>query len=225
MEQHLAEWERVHASRPWGLYPSEDLVRFMTRTFRDHPDRGAVRVLDVGCGPGANLVFLVREGFNVSGIDGSRTALDKAEKRFIDEKVPGYPERLEMRQGNFATLPWADETFDVAVDMESIYANPMSVIRSCVDEVRRVLKPGGRFFSKMFGTETTGFGTGERFEENTSRNPTEGPCGGYGFAHFFTEAEIRDLLAEFDSVDIDWLHRSDRSGQVSIFEWIVSARK
>lgn len=225
MERHLEGWERVHASRPWGLYPSEDLVRFMTRTFRDVSDRENIRVLDVGCGPGANLVYLGREGFSISGIDGSRTALQKAEQRFVDERIPGYPERVELVEGNFATLPWPDGTFDVAIDMESIYANPMDVIRSCIDDVRRVLKPGGWFFAKMFGTKTTGYGTGERVEENTSRNPTEGPCGGYGFAHFFTEEEVRTVLSGFESLSIDWLHRSDRSGSVSIFEWIVSARK
>lgn len=225
MQRHLEGWETVHSSRPWGEHPSEDLIRFMVRRYRDTVDRSAIRIIDIGCGPGANLTFLAREGFTLAGIDASDTAISNARQRIQDAGIEIDDAALDLRQGNFAALPWSDESFDVAIDMESIYANPMAVIRSCIGEAHRVLKPGAVFFGKMFGVETTGYGTGEIYETNTSRDPSEGPCGGFGFAHFFTREEIEKVFSEFSDLSIDWLHRTDKGGTVSIFEWIVTATK
>jgi len=225
MQRHIANWEQVHSTRPWGLYPSEDLIRFVTRRYRDAADRSAIRIIDIGCGPGANLTYLGREGFMLAGIDASTTALKNAKERFRAAGLEFDDRSLDLCQGNFAELPWPDESFDVAIDMESIYANPMEIIRACVGEAHRVLKPGAVFFGKAFGTETTGYGTGEIYEPNTSRNPVGGPCGGFGFAHFFTREEIEDVFSGFSELSIDWLHRTDRGESISIFEWIVTAVK
>ena len=52
------QWETLFASRAWGRYPPEELVRFVARSFGDAPDRASVRILELGCGPGANVWFL-----------------------------------------------------------------------------------------------------------------------------------------------------------------------
>jgi hypothetical protein len=55
-------WEQIFASREWGKYPPEHVVRFVARNFYRVPDRKQVRLLEVGCGPGAN-VWASSEGF------------------------------------------------------------------------------------------------------------------------------------------------------------------
>ncbi|MFQ5763870.1 MAG: methyltransferase domain-containing protein [Rhodospirillales bacterium] len=224
-EAHLERWNDVFESRDWGRYPPEELIRVVARNFGDAPERGDVRFLEVGCGPGANLWFLRREGFAVAGIDGSQAAIEQARARLAAEGLDDPPDRIDLRQGNFASLPWADESFDAVVDIEAIYANEMSTIRSCVAEVHRVLKPGGVFFGKMFGIKTTGHGTGDPIEDNTTGDPAEGPCAGFGLCHFFTEAELAEVFGRFASLSVDWVHRSDHEQTISIFEWLVSARK
>ncbi len=224
-EVHLKRWDDVFESRDWGRYPPEELIRFVARNCRDVPERSEVRFLEVGCGPGANLWFLCREGFTVAGIDGSDAAIAQARERLATEGLVDTPDQVDLRRGNFASLPWNDESFDVVFDIEAIYANEMATIRSCVAEIHRVLKPGGEFFGKMFGTKTTGFGTGDPIEGNTTRDPTEGPCAGFGLCHFFTEAELRELFRQFTSLSLDWVHRSDHEQTISIFEWLVTARK
>lgn len=225
IEAHMSGWNDVYATRAWGRYPPEDLVRFMARKF-SHLDRpGDTRVLEVGCGAGANIWFLAREGYQVAGIDGSEKAVDLARKRLEEECVPGIAERADLRQGNFATLPWTHETFDAVVDIEAIYANTMATIRATITEVHRVLKPRGYFFGKMFSTQTSGHQTGEEIELNTSLNPTVGGCAGFGLSHFFTEGELRELFSEFSAFDLDWTSRSDRGQTETVFEWLVTAQK
>lgn len=218
-------WEQIFASRAWGDYPPEELVRFIARSFRSVPNKSEVRVLEIGCGPGPNIWYLVREGFTVAGIDGSPTAIRQAEERLIAEGLPHEKPRVDLKVGNFASLPWADESFDAVIDVEALYANLMANIRASIAEIRRTLKPGGLFFGKMFGAQTTGSDSGEMIEPGTCITPKTGPCAGNDVSHFFTREEFKYLFAGFRELCIDQTARTDHNGKVQIFEWIVSARK
>jgi SAM-dependent methyltransferase len=221
---HLARWDAVHEARAWGRYPPEELVRFVGRRYFQCADRQSLRFLEMGCGQGANLWFLLREGFGVAGIDGSPAAIRKCGDRLRAEGLPTEPPACELRAGDFSLLPWSDQSFDVVIDIESIYANPLRTIIASVAEASRVLKPGGIMFAKMFGSETTGAGSGELLEPGTTFDPAIGPLAGHGVAHFFTASEIRDLFEAFASVQVGWARRGSDAG-TEVFEWIVEACK
>lgn len=222
-ESSIQTWESVFASRPWGRYPCEELVRFVSRNFAGVPDRAQVRLLDFGCGPGRNVWFMAREGFSVAGIDGSPTAIRQAVDRLAADGLPSVPPRVDLRCGNFCSLPWDDASFDGVVEAEALCANSLAIIRECLAEIHRVLKPGGLFFGRMFGDETTGAYTGEQIEPGTSANPLTGPCAGYGVIHFFKQTEFEELFSKFELVSIETLSRTDKG--TKLFEWLVTARK
>lgn len=222
--QNLAHWDSIFRSRGWGRYPPEELVRFVARTFPER-EAGKQSALEVGCGPGANLWYLAREGFGLAAIDGSEHAISLAKQRLVDE-LPGKADKAaDLRVGNFASLPWKAESFDLAIDIEALSANTSAVIIATLGEVHRVLKPGGWFFSKMFGPETSGATSGNILEPGTTESPSEGPLAGIGLIHVFTRDELTRLFAGFSELRLDWVHRSDRNGQYSVFEWLVQARK
>ena len=56
-----ATWEEVFRQQEWGKYPGEDLIRFVARNFYNVEKRSDIKILEVGCGPGANLWFIARE--------------------------------------------------------------------------------------------------------------------------------------------------------------------
>src|ERR1035437_2138035 len=60
---------------PWEGGPRSELVE-LVRTGRLEP----CRALDLGCGSGANAVFLAKHGFEVTGVDFAAAALDKADR-------------------------------------------------------------------------------------------------------------------------------------------------
>jgi SAM-dependent methyltransferase len=223
-ERNIAGWDQLFANLNWGKYPPEELIRFIARTFPEIEKRTFLCALEVGCGPGANLWYLAREGFKIAGIDGSARAIDLARQRLRAEKL-NVPCKADLRVGNFATLPWAADQFDVVIDIEAIYCNTMPIIRSVIAEIERVLKPGGWFFAKMFGPKTTGATSGSRLEVRTTEKPLTGPLAGMGVTHVFTEREIRKEFSGFAELCLDWVHRSDRNGRFSVFEWLVQARK
>ena len=219
--QNLALWDRIFGARAWGRYPPEELIRFIARTYREPAARRSIRILEMGCGPGANIWYLVREGFKVSGIDGSKNAIKIAAERLEAEGLAN----ADLRVGNFASLPWVNETFDAVIDIEALSANLVPVIQSTILEVYRVLKPGGWYFGKMFGTETTGILSGRLLEPRTTENATEGPLADIGSVHAFDEQEIRTEFAGFSELRLDWVRRSDGGGAHQIFEWLVQARR
>jgi SAM-dependent methyltransferase len=205
---YIQHWDDKFSTRAWGRYPPEDLVRFMGRQFAGR-DRTAVSVLEVGCGPGANLWFLHREGYKVSGIDGSPAAIRIAEERLATENKGLNKHAPDLRVGNFATLPWADSQFDVVLDIFAIYANTLPVIDQVVSEVYRVLKPGGLFYSKLWGRNCTGYGQGREIEPGTYDDIPAGPCQDMGVSHFFDRAEIDRVFSRFSVRTVDVLTRTE----------------
>lgn len=217
--KYTEHWDEKFRNRSWGRYPPEDLVRFMGRHFRD-ADKSTVKVLETGCGPGANLWFMHREGFAVHGIDVSATAIDIAKARLAHENARISSPVADLRVGNFNNLPWPDCIFDVVVDIFALYANTTDIIRQSLTEIARVLKPGGLFYSKLWGRNTTGFGQGLQLEPGTFDAIPEGPCRQMGVTHFFTREEIESVFGRnFRPTAIDVVARSDMSANQQIEEF------
>ena len=102
-------------------------------------------ILDVGCGPGYVSAAAAERGATPTGLDFS------AEMIAIAKKM--WP-RIEFREGDAQSLPFADETFDRVVANFALLhlAEPKQAMR----EASRVLKTGGRF----------GFTTWAKIEQN-----------------------------------------------------------
>ena len=101
------------------------------------------KVLDCGCGGGANIKTLLKlcpKG-KVQGIDYSAVSVEKARKVNAGAIAAG---RCTVQQASVAELPFAAEQFEVVTAFETVYFWPELVQN--FGEVYRVLKPGGVFF-------------------------------------------------------------------------------
>jgi SAM-dependent methyltransferase len=211
-------WEALFSSRPWGRYPAESIVREVMKHFGKVLDRSRVRALDMGCGPGANTWFLAREGFQVSGIDGSAAAIGLARTRLEADGLTA-----DLRVGDFTTgLPYADGSFDLVVDGAALYANPPEGIRAAVREVFRVIKPGGTFVSLAFTDRTWGYGVGTPGEAAGGfAAVTEGPLAGTGYVHFLDRAAVDDLYGIFERRHVERTLYTLEGMQRVIELWVV----
>ena len=98
-------------------------------------------MLDIGCGGGATLKRLLKrsQDAQVYGIDISDESVAKARnvnRALLDKQV-------FIQQGSAAKLPYEDAKFDLVTAVETVYFWPN--LPECLKEVRRVLKPDGRF--------------------------------------------------------------------------------
>jgi ubiquinone/menaquinone biosynthesis C-methylase UbiE len=105
-------------------------------------ERKHLRVLEVGCGSGANLWMIAREGFSAYGIDLSSEALTLCE-----QMLKRWGGSAALKQGDMIALGYDDGFFHVLVDVFSAYCMPEKEFERFLDEAARVLQPGGRFFS------------------------------------------------------------------------------
>ena len=98
-------------------------------------------MLDIGCGGGATLKRLLKRsrGAKVYGIDISEESVAKAIKVNADR----FDKQVFVQQGSAAKLPYEDGKFDLVTAVETVYFWPN--LPSCLQEVRRVLKPRGHF--------------------------------------------------------------------------------
>ena len=89
------------------------------------------RILDVGCGTGANLEMLAQFGY-AEGVDVSEDALAFCRARGLNEVKLGAAERL----------PYDDSSFDLVTALDVV--EHLDDDRAGLREMRRVLRPGGR---------------------------------------------------------------------------------
>jgi arsenite methyltransferase len=97
------------------------------------------RVLEIGFGGGVALRALLEGAAFVAGVDRSRDAVAWARQRFAAEVDAG---RMDLREGQAESLPFADASFAKACTVNTIYFWPS--LEASFAEIRRVLAPGGR---------------------------------------------------------------------------------
>ncbi len=106
------------------------------------------RGLDAGCGIGQHAIRLAK----MVGADGSVTGLDINAQLLEVAKSDALkklgPDRVWFRQGDMEHMPFDDSTFDWAICADALWTVPLAqagkaIAASALDELRRVVKPGG----------------------------------------------------------------------------------
>jgi SAM-dependent methyltransferase len=181
-------WDRAFAGGGHdSRWPWSDLVS-MTRRHAKQLN-GASRILEVGCGVGANIPFLRSTGAQYFAVEGSATAAQTVRERF--------PELVShVATGDFiADIPF-EGPFDLVVDRAAMTHNDEASIRRGLALIASKLKPGGLFIGiDWFSTRHSGFQSGEPAGDAWTRDRIEtGPFAGVGRVHFSDEAHLRDLF-------------------------------
>lgn len=215
-------WETVHRERAWGRYPSIELVRFVAQHYYQASPRSGVRFVEVGCGAGANVWYLAREGFSVCGIDVSTTAIARAREYLAAEGLSA-----DLRAGDAGEVlrGLAGGHVDCVVDVGCIQCNTVADATALVREATRMLRPGGRCFSLLHHPESLGYGTGTEIEPGTFTDIEAGQLKGLGVNHFYTEAEARTLFGEFTDLTVDLLTHTRRNQVERYTHLLVTGRK
>ena len=109
--------------------------------------RPGMRVFDAGCGGGRNLVYLLRQGYAVSGNDSGAEPI--AQVRALAESLaPGVAHDFRVEAIESTSFP--DAHFDVVIASAVLhFARDAAHFEAMVRQLWRVLKPGGLFFARL----------------------------------------------------------------------------
>ena len=216
-------WDKVFSENTWGKYPSEPLVRFVGSNYKDLFKNSNMKVLEIGCGTGANLWFLCNSKFKTYGIDGSSIAISQAKKNMKKHRV-----KPKLFTQDIIELPFRDNYFDLVLDIECLYSNSEEKLKTIMSEIYRVMKPNSRFFSLSFSTRTSGYKSGKKYnkERHTFTNLKKGPFKkNYGIIRFMDQIAIKRLYKIFKIEKIEKVSRTYNNLNNMIEEWVILSNK
>jgi SAM-dependent methyltransferase len=110
------------------------------------------RILDAGCGHGRNLVYLMREGFDVRGVDADPLAIaaTREQARALAPRLA--PDRFVVSPVERMTV-FGDGAFDVVIASALLhFARDEAQWWAMVHEMWRVLAPNGMLFTRLAAT-------------------------------------------------------------------------
>ena len=179
---------------------------------------GGRRVLDLGCGIGRHTVALARVGFAVAATDVSPSGLVICDAWLAHEGLSAALARHEM-----ATLPFPDCTFDGLIAYNVIHHTTVAGMWRVLAEIRRVLRPDGRFYVTIASRDDSKI-AGYRADVETGKcveiEPftfiylRDAPGDKHLPHHYYDETELRALLADFavDEFRLVRVEYSDEDG-------------
>ena len=107
-----------------------------------------MRVLDAGMGSGRNLIYFMRSGYEVCGVDCSEESVAVV-RRLAARLAPRLAE-TNFRCERVEALSFADGGFDAVISSAVLhFANDEAHFQKMLAQMWRVLKPGGIFFSRL----------------------------------------------------------------------------
>jgi SAM-dependent methyltransferase len=139
---------------PWEGGPRADLVELVEGGELTPERLPPGRAIDLGCGSGANAVYLAQHGFDVVGVDFSAVALDKARQH---AEAAGVASRVRFVHGDLtaSSIPAIDGPFDLLVDYGTL--DDLSVERRprMAATIVRLARPGASFLLWCFYASRT----------------------------------------------------------------------
>jgi SAM-dependent methyltransferase len=170
------------------------------------------RLLDIGCGSGQSAIPAAKRGFRVTGIDIAQNLIEHARDRAALE---GVDARFDV--GDAEDLPYADNSFDVAITMIGAMFAPRP--DRVAAELARVIRPGGRLYMANWTPTSM---PAQMFKCVSSYTPP--PPGFIPPVLWGDEATVRARLAEaFTDIQLtrrtypQWHYPFDAAGVVELF--------
>ncbi|WP_158630174.1 methyltransferase domain-containing protein [Cohnella sp. AR92] len=208
IDDNHTKWEKLHHSARFRLiYPSETTIRFIKGNFNQGEGH---RILDLGCGTGRHVVFLASEGYDVTGIDFSKEGLHYTAQRLEQLNLSA-----ELVQGSIVTLPFENESFDGVISISVIYYFIKADVQRVIDELYRVLKPGGKAFIVVRALDDKRYGQGIEVEPNTYVMDNDFSNEEKMTIHFFSVEEVREMFVGFNEISIGF-HREGYSSLADV---------
>jgi SAM-dependent methyltransferase len=141
-------WEdHYKAHNYFHLEPHE----FLPAIVQKSDQLGFTKLLDLGCGPGQNLLFMAEKGFSVTGVDFSPAAATNAEDLLQSKKLEGkvYLDNLFDRVTAFD-----NEQFEVILAINSLQYTDIETFKNTIRDIADLLVEKGLFLLVISSKES-----------------------------------------------------------------------
>lgn len=207
------DWNNINEDR-W-VTPAPVVYPLSIRWKKENKNK----ILDLGCGLGRNSLYFYEQGFNVTAVDGSPSAIEKFESVC---KQKDY--KIDVRLCDMHSLSFENSTFDAVFSYHVIYHTDSKGIKKVISEIERVLKPTGELFVTLNSKNNTSYlkNINYKIDESTiiKQDGIE-----KGILHYFVnEEETKMLLSNFEIQKLLYVEDIKNDGSRSCHYYIL-ARK
>ncbi len=172
-------------------------------------------VLDAGCGYGRNLVWLLREGVEVLAVDANPEGVEHV--RALAESLGARLPAENFRVGLLEAMPFGDAVADVVICNSVLhFARDEQHFLAMVEELWRVLRPGGMLFCRL------GSRIGMEFERVRGHVYRIGDGSEWDL---LDEAELLKMTGEMGGVLVDPLKTTVVQDYRCMTTWVVRKRR
>ena len=142
-------WDKSYKKKENTLfYPDEYLIRFVNKYIKKRQKlivkKKNNKFLDIGCGVGRNVKYLVENGFKVTGIDISTVAINNAKKFLNFKKV--NKSRYSLFNLSSTSFIRKQKKFDAVISCATLDSMPTIEIDATIKNVKDVLRKNGFFY-------------------------------------------------------------------------------
>jgi len=120
------------------------------------------RVLELGCGPGYDGIWLATQGYTVTQTDFIEDFFPAITQAAKEQNVTTELQQLDARE--LAQL--SANSYDVVFANLSLHYFDLATTKQIFAEIHRILKPGGVFAGLFNSTDDSEYGEGEETEKN-----------------------------------------------------------
>lgn len=154
-------------------------------------------LLDLGCGLGRHSIYFAKNEFTVYSMDLSEYGINHLKSWAEKENL-----NLNYHVGDMLSLPFESNFFDCIIGYNVIYHTDTQGLIKTIDEIKRILKPGGELFITLISKSTWSWKNKDkcvqidnntilRDEDETERN----------VPHLFVDIEdIKEFFNDFEFV-------------------------
>ncbi len=178
------KWEKYYKNKIYQ--PPQELVQKAIHSFKNPG-----KAIDLGCGIGNDVAFLLKNGWQVWAIDNQPKAIEMLKAR---KDIDSFDRLVTVTAGFDDELKWSDLP---SVDLlYACYALPFSQpeqFKHTWEHIKEKILPGGRFAGHFFGLNYQGF------SENEKKEMT-----------FLTKDEIYNLFEDFT---IEYFQEHEEDGE------------
>ncbi|MFX0048308.1 MAG: class I SAM-dependent methyltransferase [Candidatus Hermodarchaeota archaeon] len=191
----MPDWDEIFAKKgKYFIRPHPDMERLADL----FSEKGVQRILDLGCGSGRHLLFLLKKGFEVYGLDGSPIGLEITKNWLTEENLTSELTCQKIEE----KFPYVEGFFDAIISIQVIHHNLIKDIMCTVNEINRILKTKGLIFI-TFPILQNFYVKKQNMKKVEKRTyiPLTGQEKGLPH-HFFTISEIKRVFSAFKLCEI-----------------------
>ena len=160
MTKIQTNWEKYYSTLKRMPRRMKKTAQFIVDAVPDLKNQNVKKVLDLGCGAGRHSVLFARSGFDVVGIDISKSALKIAARWTKREKL----ENAAFVRATMTNIPLRDCCLDAVISISVIHHGFKKDIETTMKEIHRTLHENGKLLANLASVKDSRYGKGKRLE-------------------------------------------------------------